>query len=596
MRLNTAECADGNASTGKVAAKGWGLPLVSIVWAFIAPAVVFGLFSPTAGTTQWVGLLISFTALSACVVCLFLSPRRPIAPRVAVSAVAVLPLVSLLFCWCFPRPKLSAEDRRQDIAFLAQWARDCSPLVTLNEKYKGIPSYEALKSRYLEFAEKAESNEEFYRVASAYYNVIAASGHAGLLDESFLKWTAVGSCLGIWDWGISPRRLWAGTYWSKVARENSTRAHPPFRIVAGPGGYQTAQHWQHEGIQVPRGSSLLKVNGMTCPQYLDYIKSHSSLRYDAFAKDWVDKYLLVIDEGPQFRGWNVDFRLPSGSTLQVFVPKVPGFPAEIGKVASVDAKENCTCLELADKVAYVRVKEMWRGPLSYVSKGYMKKERDLIREFFERGQGKYEKVIIDIRNNGGGFPEYVYDNLICPFLKEPLTFKQVVGVRKKYLQNTDPFVLEQLKKQDAKYIVAKREIKPPDGFPENDWVFYEITRQISPAERYRFQGKLYVLVNDGCWSAADDYADLVKRTKLGVVVGQNTSGGGGAYLTPGVIRLPRSGMIFRVETEILLTPNGQVDELFGTEPDVKLPPADLPKSITREDLLNDPWIKHVLSL
>jgi hypothetical protein len=54
-------------------------------------------------------------------------------------------------------------------------------------------------------------------------------------------------------------------------------------------------------------------------------------------------------------------------------------------------------------------------------------------------------------------------------------------------------------------------------------------------------------------------------------------------------------MIFRVETVILLTPDGNVDELFGTEPNVKLPSADPPKSITKEDLLDDTWIKKIIN-
>ena len=146
------------------------------------------------------------------------------------------------------------------------------------------------------------------------------------------------------------------------------------------------------------------------------------------------------------------------------------------------------------------------------------------------------------------------------------------------------------------YVIETREVKPPDGFAENDWVFYEITRQFRPSERYNFQGKIYVLINGGCWSATDDYADLVKRTRLGTVVGQNTSGSGGAHLAPGVIRLPRSGMIFRVETELLLRPNGEVNELFGTEPDVRLPSASPPRSITRDDLLQDAWIKEIVTI
>ncbi len=541
------------------------------------------------------GVVISLVVACCCAVCFLLSPRRPIAPKLVALALPVLPLFSFVLCGCSTPPKLTAEDRKQDIEYLARWAHDYSPFVALNEKHKGVPSLEALKPRYVEFAEQAESNEEFYLVASAYFNVIGASGHAYLFPEDLLKWCAVGKFLGISDFGISTRQMWAGTYWSRLSQGISTRAHPPLHIIAKEGSYFTDDDWQHNGITVPSGSRIISVNGMTCSSYLDFIKTHTHLRYDAFPKDWADKYLLIIDEGNAFRGWRVEFLLPDGTTAEAFVPKVEGLPLEKGTVFTVDAKDNCTYVELTATVGYVRIKSMWRGPLSYVFKGYMRRERKTIREFLERGRGRYKKLIIDTRNNGGGLTEYVYKNLLCPFLARPLTFKQVAGLRKKYLQDTRQSALQDLKKQYARYVIETREVKPPNGFAENDWAFYEITRQIRSSERYSFQGKIYVLINGGCWSAADDYADLVKRTGLGTLVGQNTSGGGGGYLLPPAIRLPRSGMIFRVEAELLLTPNGGFNELFGTQPDVRLPSADPPKSITREDLLKDEWIKHIIT-
>ena len=59
--------------------------------------------------------------------------------------------------------------------------------------------------------------------------------------------------------------------------------------------------------------------------------------------------------------------------------------------------------------------------------------------------------------------------------------------------------------------------------------------------------------------------------------------------------IPRSGMILRAETEILISPDGSVDELFGTAPDVRLPSAGRSASITQDDLLKDEWIKPVMT-
>ena len=59
--------------------------------------------------------------------------------------------------------------------------------------------------------------------------------------------------------------------------------------------------------------------------------------------------------------------------------------------------------------------------------------------------------------------------------------------------------------------------------------------------------------------------------------------------------LPASGMAFRVETDLVINPDGSINELFGTPPDIELPDADPPKSITKEDLLKDEWIQKIIT-
>lgn len=575
--------------------KHWRLVMISVVSIVIGFPVAFGHSLPAAGYAHWRGVVVSLIVTCGCVVCYLLSPRRPRVPKLILMALPILPLCSLLLSGCASPPKLTAEDRRHDFEYLANWARDCSPVTALAEKHKGFPNCEALKPKYLRLAERAASNEEFYLVTSAYYNVVGGGGcHFHFLPEVHLRWSAIGKWLGLSDWGLSTRQLWVGTYWPKLAAGISTRAHPPFPIAAKAGRYYVEEDYRSSGRTVPRGSEIIQVNGMNCASYLDWVKTNTSLRYEAFPQDWADKYLLVVDEGPAHRGWSVGFQLPGGAQTECFVPKIPGFPPSKNPGHSTDAKENCTCLELTDSLAYIRIKNMWHGPLSYVFKGYIKKERRMIQEFLEQGQGKYKKLIIDVRDNGGGAPEYVYETLICPFLKEPVTFKQTVGVREHYLQETKPSALRDLRKQYDLHVAKTQQVRAPAEFSDEGWVWYEITREIRPSERYDFTGKLYVLINGGCGSAGDDYADLVKRLKIGTLVGQNTCGGGGAYLAPGVIRLPRSGMILRAETEILVSPDGSVDELFGTAPDVKLPSASRPASITREDLLKDEWVRKVM--
>ena len=361
--------------------------------------------------------------------------------------------------------------------------------------------------------------------------------------------------------------------------------------------------WQADGITIPRGSEIIKVNGMDCPSYQDFLKEEIYLRYNIVSKDRIESLikerLLYYSEGPGFQGWQIDFLLPDQSVRSVYVRKLEECPyrKKALEKQTIEPKANCTCIELTDEIAYIRIKSMSLSDVDLVFPSLNDKDGKIIRRFFDRSPGKYKKLIIDIRDNWGGSSYYVYENLIRPFLDEPVTYDQVAGIRRKYRDNLKPSVLKTLRMCSRKkeHVVNIEEVDAPEGFDSREWVFYRLTRRIEPCNRYNFDGSLYILVDGHTFSAADDYANAVKRIGFAKLVGQNTRGGCAAYIGPPAIRLPASGMIFRVETELVINPDGSVNELFGTPPDIKLPPADMPKYITKEDLLKDEWIKKVIN-
>lgn len=508
----------------------------------------------------------------------------------------IFPVLLLIFVTtgCVTAPKLTAADRKRDIQFLAEWARNYSPLVALAEEHKGNPSYEALSPKYLAYAEQAESNEEFLRVVRGYYGLICSAGHAGLIQEARLKEARIGILLGTSSLGINPSMAEKARYWSRLSKKYPECAHTPFDILRKEDRYYTDGDWQADGFDVPRGSQIVKVNGLTCSSYLDYLKKDSTLPYQAlFNEERARERLLIFDEGRGFAGWQVEFRLPDGSARHAFVPKLQACPGPM--IHTVEQKENCTCIKLTDEVGYIRVKAMSPSRLGKVLPGIFDRDRKIIKAFLENARGKYRKLIIDIRNNPGGSCSYVYKTLIRPFLDEPAVYDQVAGVRRKYRDDLPASVLKTVQGFDKKKnIVNTEETCAPQGFDPSEWVFYRVTRRIEPRHRYDFEGNIYILTNGGTGSAADVYANAVKRIGFAKLVGQNTAGGCAAYIGSPYIRLPASGMMLRAETEIVINPDGSINELFGTPPDIELPHAILPKSIAKEELLQDEWVRTVI--
>ncbi len=492
-------------------------------------------------------------------------------------------LIAIISCDLPNPPELTSEDKKQDILFLYKWAKDYSPFVELNEKYKNSPSVDSLKNRYLELAVKANDNEEFFQVANGFFRLIGTSGHSYIPDDKTLNFYMNEFRISN-PTNISIKQYKEAQYWNRLIKESTIFAHPPFRIKYKNTEYFLGNDWQYNETLIPQGSKISTINGLTCSSYLDFIKQNTWIRYIAYDKDWIDKHLLIIDEGIDIKGWNVEFLLPDSSTLKIFVPKVKGYPS------ANNNSRNCICVEIRNDVGYIRIRSF---PYNLTET-----DRNQIKDFLEKSEGNYNKLIIDIRNHGGGTPEYFYKNLIIPFLDEPVTYQQITGIRKQFLDEMNPPHLKYLRKYVStpiQGVVNVVETNPPTGFNPKEWKFLEITRTINPSNRYNFNGKLYILINGGSFSAADDYANAIKRIGLGTLVGENTGGGAAAYFGPVTVRLPRSGLIFVLEADLLLNPDGSFNELYGTEPDVKLSKIDFPVSFKKSELLKDEWIQKIIT-
>ena len=485
-------------------------------------------------------------------------------------------------------PHLTAEQRRHDVAALARWAKDYHACVEVNSTVAGMPDYEKLLPKYMDLAEEAESNEEYLQVVQGYFTLIGASGHGYMLPEELLWLYLVDSLFqrpkGLSD--IPWSRFLGARYWAKL--QNRSFCHAPFRIICQGDDHFTAEDWSYRRKRIPQGSQIVAVNGMSCSEYREYLKRETALRYVAANADLLTRHLLVINEGPGFKGWSVSFRLPDGGERESFVPKRKGHPASVKPKFTDSRKDNCVCVELTEEVGYVRVKSMRQSS---------KSEEKEIRRFLNKSQGRYEKLIIDVRHNPGGSTIYTYEALLRPFLDEPLVYKQTTGIKRKLLTDFDPESVSGLRGGCSRWAwqTAVDEIPPPKGFDPNQWIFHEISREVKPSDRYAFDGDVYVLMDRQSASATETYLDAIKRTGIATLVGQRSYGAMGGDIMPPVMRLPESGMIFRMEADLDINPDGSFNELTGVQPDVELPPCQLPDRTDREILLKDPWIQAVIN-
>ncbi len=98
--------------------------------------------------------------------------------------------------------------------------------------------------------------------------------------------------------------------------------------------------------------------------------------------------------------------------------------------------------------------------------------------------------------------------------------------------------------------------------------------KVSPApDSVRYQGKVFLLVDDVVYSAAEQFAVFAKASGWATVVGSCT-GGDGVGCTPAVIVLPNSGMAVKFPTILGLNPDWTANEETHTIPDISIEPED----------------------
>ena len=215
-----------------------------------------------------------------------------------------------------------------------------------------------------------------------------------------------------------------------------------------------------------------------------------------------------------------------------------------------------------DRIAYIHIAS-WAN--CYELDG------EVLFPFFEEVQS-YEHLIIDIRGNAGGFPEYV-TKVIGALIDEPLDFvyyefftagEMAMGI---WDVNT-VFLVTADDKLNAYEFIHKNNLT---AFNKDDLalITYAVrwNYRIEPMENSSpFMGDIWILVDDRSASASELIALIAMDTGFATVVGEPTRG-----VTPVQtlhISLPQTGIIFRLDIGSLVDSTGRSLEEFGVTPQI----------------------------
>jgi C-terminal processing protease CtpA/Prc len=192
----------------------------------------------------------------------------------------------------------------------------------------------------------------------------------------------------------------------------------------------------------------------------------------------------------------------------------------------------------------------------------------LSETFAEIRDQRFDRLIIDLRQNGGGSTNvsnellrYITDEPVRNFARYDLKVSRQI---KRYLKQQAPRWMYWLPLQ---YFFSEGRLIW--GAPEGTTVVME-GEFIEPGDpALRFSGDLFVFVGPRTFSTAADFAAVVKDFGLGTLVGEETGGLACSFGDTYPFRLPNSQIEVRTSYKYFIRPSGEITE-GGIQPDHRM--------------------------
>lgn len=228
---------------------------------------------------------------------------------------------------------------------------------------------------------------------------------------------------------------------------------------------------------------------------------------------------------------------------------------------SEDSSRNLSFEEVEDGIGLIKIKQM-AGSEKYTE------DLKVLKEFL-KNKHLYKALILDIRGNAGGNMEY-WQNFLLPKLitsqktvTNNLFFKE--SNQAKLMFADDSLNVERMKNVDISGI----KLDNADDLKHFDLYMKDVIT-INPDtsdKDYGYQGSIYLLVDEGVFSATEGFANFMKYSNTATLIGQSTGGDG---ITLGVINsvMPKSGFVFTYTNTLGYDPAGKINEENPTSPDI----------------------------
>ena len=437
-------------------------------------------------------------------------------------------------------PSLGKDEMIQDIDFLYNAIKEVCPNLDIRKKVTGTDLYAELDNLRVS-SSKINTFEEFYYLASKML-ILSQDQHNNLVS-------------------FAPKEK--NHYISNKAKrisevcEFTFDKHQPNNCTDVT--YINGECFFHEDISnmenleimIPYSAKLLAINDIPIDEYIQKWnrKVDSSIRWD-FKNN---KYYTNRLYQPYFTGlsddiYTITYSL-NDSTQTINMNVSHGIAGRAYSDSSVDK-----VLYFTDKdILYIRIAQMDFQKIKFYQQE--------IRKYHDK---KIKKIIIDIRDNGGG-SDLVWTNVLSAIIDKPITIEE-----KLYLRNS-PLVIDYMENIRKAKINTQNPVKLAN-IENGSFIDISGKKTISPSKNsINFEGKIYVLVNHKCFSSALAFSAFCNRTDKLITVGQPTNSIGGTGITPFFFTLPNSKLIFEISPTLDATNVEKADDYYDNYTEIYVP-------------------------
>ncbi len=456
----------------------------------------------------------------------------------------IMDVCSRIFYGDYVLDELTEEEKVEDFEQFYTTIVESVPYLDEVEEMYGI-DFVARKAYYLEQIKATDDNVEFYGVMAAISEDLA-SFHT---DVCF-PWYSYLQGLGCYNqrevlhqFGMEKRI----TEWYNAIREDTLANDDVnmFSVVYVDGKYILREGVLSDEHKDLANCEVVSVDGMPAGQYFVNHISVYDLKYDAVREqpyrtmfafnDSIGEQVTVVLKDAA--GNEIEKTMYSDKGLEIVAAYGYMFNDKFNYYKKDTSNEVVTYRDDVNQLEYVQINSCNRA------------SGQEVKEYLENAV--YDKIVIDLRENSGGYPQYGRDYIYPALYSEDVQF-DTNWIVPKTKQNEDMTDLLSVK-------IAYYDYQDEDYFYYINSVKYK-----GEAEK---QKEVYYLIGPGTGSAADGYIAMIQENDLGVVVGENT-GGEGLCASFICQCMPNSSLVYIYYPSQSCIDGQKYNACAGTAPDV----------------------------